>query len=81
MEESDDDDTPQGKARKRLKADINNDCYRMNMLSEADEGIVLDCSVDFEKGKSPRHAIKKLLKSGDGLSNPTPTCDIDIQWR
>ena len=30
------------------------------------------------KGRSPRHAIKKLIKSGDGLSNPTPDCDLEV---
>ena len=45
MEESDDDDTPQGRARKRIKSDINPDVYRMHMLGPNDEGIVLDCSV------------------------------------
>ena len=45
MEESDDDETPHGRARKRIKSDINADCYRMHMLGPNDEGIVLDCSV------------------------------------
>ena len=40
-----DDDTPQGRARKRIKSDINPDVYRMHMLGPNDEGIVLDCSV------------------------------------
>ena len=31
-----------------------------------------------KKGRSPRHAIKKLIKAGDGLSNPTPECTIEI---
>ena len=37
-EESDDDDTPQGRARKRIKADINPNVYRMHMLGPSDEG-------------------------------------------
>ena len=75
-----DSDDAAGRARKRIKSDVKPDCFRMNMLGPSDEGIVLDCSADLEKGKSPRHAIKKLLKSGDGLSNPTPQCRIEISY-
>ncbi|KAL1496800.1 hypothetical protein AB1Y20_014386 [Prymnesium parvum] len=81
MDESDDDDTAQGRARRRIKADISSDAYRATMLGPNDEGIVVDCSCDFAKGKSPRHALKKLLSAGKGLSTPTPRCEVELCYQ
>lgn len=74
MEESDDDDTPQGRARRRIESNLAPETYRAHMLGPNDEGIVVDVSA------GPRHALKKLLRAGDGLSNPTPGSEVELRW-